>query len=73
MAKYLKLQHEPTFVEDDASFYNVRAAAEKYTKNVFHLFEEAKILFPELHAFTIFGKSFGVLFSLPEIPKDKRI
>jgi Rnl2 family RNA ligase len=70
--KIIKIAKRTDLVEDDEPFYNVRAVAEKYTQKVLHLFEEAKILFPELHTLAIFGELFGGLFTHPEILKDKK-
>ncbi|WPO83475.1 RNA ligase, Rnl2 family [Chryseobacterium sp. JJR-5R] len=57
--KEIKMAKRTAFIEKDEKFYNAYRILERYRKNVIHIFEKVKAVYPDMETVVIYGELFG--------------
>lgn len=57
--KEIKMAKRTAFIEQDEKFYNAHHILERYRKNVIHIFEKVKAVYPEMETVVVYGELFG--------------
>lgn len=57
--KEIKMAKRTAFIEQDEKFYNAHDILERYRKNVIHIFEKVKAVYPDMETVVIYGELFG--------------
>ena len=69
--KEIKMAKRTAFIEQDEKFYNAHDILERYRKNVIHIFEKVKAVYPDMETVVIYGELFGGGYKHKEVAPVK--
>ncbi|KQM50380.1 RNA ligase, Rnl2 family [Chryseobacterium sp. Leaf201] len=69
--KEIKMAKRTAFIEKDEKFYNAHDILERYRKNVIHIFEKVKAVYPDMETVVIYGELFGGGYKHKEVAPVK--
>ncbi len=69
--KEIKMAKRTAFIEQDEKFYNAHDIVERYRKNVIHIFEKVKAVYPDMETVVIYGELFGGGYKHKEVAPVK--
>lgn len=69
--KEIKIAKRTAFIEQDEKFYNAHDILERYRKNVIHIFEKVKAVYPDMETVVIYGELFGGGYKHKEVAPVK--